>query len=96
MYIAIFEGHLCQGNFTPVVTRLGPTLVDATLELHTAMTNTFLPSAVKFHYQFNLRDLSAVTQVSLYDLTKLLYERLYGQKRAMDCMVCCTIAPPKA
>lgn len=69
MYIAIIEGHLSQGTFEPVVARLGPTLVDATLELHTAMTNTFLPSAMRFHYQFTLRELSAVAQVSLYDPT---------------------------
>lgn len=35
-------------------------LVDATVELHRNVMNTFLPSAVKFHYQFNLRDLSNI------------------------------------
>ena len=38
-------------------------LVDATLELHKNVSNTFLPSAVTFHYQFNLRELSNITQV---------------------------------
>jgi dynein heavy chain len=35
----------------------------ATIELHQMVANTFLPTAVKFHYQFNLRDLSNVAQV---------------------------------
>lgn len=43
---------------------MGPKLVDATLELHRNVMNNFTPSAVKFHYQFNLRELSAITQVS--------------------------------
>ena len=41
---------------------MAPKLVDATVDLHKHVMNTFLPSAVKFHYQFNLRDLSNVTQ----------------------------------
>ena len=32
------------------------------IELHGAIANTFLPSAVKFHYQWNLRNLSSVMQ----------------------------------
>jgi len=63
MYLAIIGGHLSQGNFENEVVRLGPALVDAMLDLHAAVTNTFLPSAVKFQYQFNLRELSAIAQV---------------------------------
>jgi dynein heavy chain len=44
------------------VARLGGRLVDAMLELHRNVMNSFLPSAVKFHYQFNLRELSNITQ----------------------------------
>ena len=37
-------------------------LVDATIELHRNVMNNFLPSAVKFHYQFNLREMTNMTQ----------------------------------
>ena len=57
------EGHLNQGNFDSEVIKLGSKLVDASIELHRHIMNNFLPSAVKFHYQFNLRELSNITQV---------------------------------
>ena len=41
---------------------MGAKLVDATIELHSLVMNNFLPSAVKFHYQFNLRELTNITQ----------------------------------
>lgn len=41
---------------------LGSRLVDASIELHSKIMNNFLPSAIKFHYQFNLRDLYNITQ----------------------------------
>lgn len=63
VYLAIVDGHLHESSFSEEVARLGPKLVDATLELHAAVMKNFLPSAVKFHYQFNLRELSAITQV---------------------------------
>lgn len=56
------DGHLSQGSFDSEVAKLGPKLVDASIELHRHVMNNFLPSAVKFHYQFNLRELSNITQ----------------------------------
>ena len=66
IYSAIVEGHLNQGGFEAGVAKLGPKLVDATLELHRSVMNNFLPSAVKFHYQFNLRELSSISQVGCF------------------------------
>ena len=65
VYGSIVEGHLVQADFEAPIQRLGQKLVDATLELHRAVMNAFLPSAVKFHYQFNLRELSNITEVHL-------------------------------
>jgi dynein heavy chain len=61
IYVAMVDGHLSQ-KFTPEVAKLSAKLVDATVELHRMVSSFFLTSAVKFHYQFNLRDLSAIVQ----------------------------------
>ena len=61
IYVALVDGHL-SGRFTPEVAKLSTKLVDATLELHKLVSGAFVTSAVKFHYQFNLRDLSSVAQ----------------------------------
>lgn len=39
--------------------------VRSTTALHQKVTATFLPTAIKFHYTFNLRDLSSIFQVPL-------------------------------
>ena len=62
IYSAILEGHLAMGGFDAGVAKLGPRLVEAMLELHRNVMHNFLPSAIKFHYQFNLRELSNITQ----------------------------------
>lgn len=46
--------------------KLSPLVVQATLQLHTRVASTFLPTAVKFHYTFNLRDLSNIFQGILF------------------------------
>ena len=61
---AIYHGIL-DGHMAPFGTELqdySERVVNATIELHKQVMNTFLPSAVKFHYQFNLRELSSVIQ----------------------------------
>lgn len=56
----IIDGHL--NGFDPEAAKMSNKLVDATIELHRLVMNNFLPSAVKFHYQFNLREMSNITQ----------------------------------
>ncbi|KAJ1529252.1 hypothetical protein ONE63_006052 [Megalurothrips usitatus] len=68
IYTSILQGHLSQSTvkFNPAVSRLVPSLVQSALFLHAKMTTTFLPTAVKFHYLFNLRDLANVFQGILF------------------------------
>ena len=60
IYGSILSGHLL--HFAPEVAAHANTLTNATLTLHKEIADSFLPTAVKFHYQFNLRELSAVFQ----------------------------------
>lgn len=68
-------------------------LVNAALALHQRITSSFLPTAIKFHYIFNLRDLSNIFQGILFakpeavktqnDLVRLFLheaERVYCDK----------------
>ncbi|XP_029423391.1 dynein heavy chain 11, axonemal [Nannospalax galili] len=93
IYGQIFSFHLQQQTFSPSVLRAGPSLTQATIAFHQMMVQYFLPTAVKFHYIFNLRDLSNVFQGILFaspeclqcpdDLMRLwLHElsRVYGDK----------------
>ncbi|CAM9212972.1 unnamed protein product, partial [Choristocarpus tenellus] len=61
VYNAVLENHL--SSFSGEIRRMGSMLVEATIALHRTMCAKFLPTAVKFHYSFNMRDLSAVFQV---------------------------------
>ncbi|XP_030163941.1 dynein heavy chain 11, axonemal isoform X3 [Lynx canadensis] len=93
IYSQILNFHFQQQAFGPSVLRSGPSLIQATIAFHQMMTQNFLPTAVKFHYLFNLRDLSNIFQGILFaspeclkcpnDLIHLwLHEssRVYGDK----------------
>ncbi|XP_052595155.1 dynein axonemal heavy chain 11 isoform X2 [Peromyscus californicus insignis] len=93
IYGQIFSFHLQQQAFCPSVLKTGPSLIQATIAFHQMMAESFVPTAVKFHYIFNLRDLSNIFQGILFaspeclkcpeDLTRLwLHEssRVYGDK----------------
>ncbi|KAJ3180788.1 hypothetical protein HDU85_003867 [Gaertneriomyces sp. JEL0708] len=91
IYQQILAGHLKA--FPNNIQRLSEKLVSASLLLHKKVSGTFLPTAVKFHYIFNLRDMSNIFQGLLFsnkdtlrepiDLIRLFIHetsRVYGDK----------------
>ncbi|KAG9396803.1 Dynein heavy chain and region D6 of dynein motor [Carpediemonas membranifera] len=59
IYTSILEGHLLNG-FNNTVFGMVENIVKTILDLHKRVSTTFLPTAIKFHYQFNLRELSNI------------------------------------
>lgn len=68
IYSSILAQHFtnAEQKFNIAVTRLTPNIVAATIALHNKITQVFLPTAVKSHYIFNLRDMSNVFQVRIF------------------------------
>ena len=61
IYLNIMSGHLEIG-FVGALREALPKIVDAACALHVAVADTFLPTAIKFHYQWNLRAMAGVFQ----------------------------------
>ena len=64
IYQSILSQHISQGGFTNQIAKIVDKVVTSALNLHQKVASTFLPTAIKFHYIFNLRDLSNIFQVS--------------------------------
>ncbi|XP_055509862.1 dynein axonemal heavy chain 17-like [Leucoraja erinacea] len=93
IYSAILHQHLVNRSFPSLVVKFHTQLVTAALVLHQKITASYLPTAIKFHYIFNLRDLSNIFQGFLFatvecarnnlDFVRLLLHetsRVYGDK----------------
>lgn len=63
IYSKILAFHLQQHPFSPGVLKMADAVVSASIWLHHRVVHNFLPTGVKFHYIFNLRDLSNIFQV---------------------------------
>ncbi|XP_068888721.1 dynein axonemal heavy chain 9 isoform X1 [Aphelocoma coerulescens] len=72
IYSTILVQHLASGNFTEPVQKSAQQLVALALGLHRKVAATFLPTAVKFHYVFNLRDFSNIFQGLLFSTPECL------------------------
>ncbi|XP_043570859.1 dynein axonemal heavy chain 17-like [Chiloscyllium plagiosum] len=93
IYSSILSQHLTGRNFPSSMVKFHTQLVTAALALHQRIASFYLPTAIKFHYIFNLRDLSNIFQGFLFattecaknaqDLVRLLLHeasRVYGDK----------------
>ncbi|KAI9209879.1 dynein heavy chain and region D6 of dynein motor-domain-containing protein, partial [Polychytrium aggregatum] len=72
IYYQILSAHV--KIFPNSIQKLAEKLVGAALALHKKVSGFFLPTAVKFHYIFNLRDLSNIFQGILFSIKETLKE----------------------
>ncbi|KAJ8736094.1 hypothetical protein PYW08_006750 [Mythimna loreyi] len=74
IYHSILSQHLINPELriNPQIAKLSANVVMATITLHNKISQVFLPTAIKFHYIFNLRDLSNVFQGFLFSTNECL------------------------
>ncbi|XP_045149226.1 dynein axonemal heavy chain 9 [Echinops telfairi] len=66
IYSTILSQHLKLGNFPAPLQKSIPQLIHLALTFHQRVATAFLPTAVKFHYIFNLRDFANIFQGILF------------------------------
>lgn len=60
IFSSLFGGHL--KSFQPALQELTGKIVDSAIQLHESVSTRFLPSAVKFMYNWNMRELTNIFQ----------------------------------
>nr|XP_003818154.3 dynein axonemal heavy chain 9 isoform X2 [Pan paniscus] len=66
IYSIILTQHLKLGNFPASLQKSIPPLINLALAFHQKIATTFLPTGIKFHYIFNLRDFANIFQGILF------------------------------
>ncbi|CAH8851278.1 unnamed protein product [Trichobilharzia szidati] len=66
IYSTILKQHYIRNNFPTSVIRAVEGLVEACMIAHDKISAVFLPTAIRFHYLFNLRDLTNIFQCLLF------------------------------
>ncbi|XP_040604816.1 dynein heavy chain 9, axonemal isoform X6 [Mesocricetus auratus] len=66
IYSTILIHHLKLGNFPTALQKSIPPLINLAVTFHQKIATTFLPTAIKFHYIFNLRDFANIFQGILF------------------------------
>ncbi|ERE69467.1 dynein heavy chain 17, axonemal [Cricetulus griseus] len=66
IYSTILSHHLKLGNFPTTLQKSIPPLINLAVTFHQKIATTFLPTAIKFHYIFNLRDFANIFQGILF------------------------------
>lgn len=74
IYSSILSQHMAMNNFPNLVQRYCPLIVQASIAFQAKMVTSFLPTAIKFHYIFNLRDMSNIFQVGMHISVVLIWE----------------------
>lgn len=60
IFSSLFGGHL--KSFQPALQDLGGKIVESAIQIHESVSTCFLPSAVKFMYNWNMRELTNIFQ----------------------------------
>jgi dynein heavy chain len=60
IYTSLFNGFLTSDGFSKAISKISVEVVQAAVLIHEKVAASFLPTAIKFHYLFNLRDLTNV------------------------------------
>lgn len=77
IYSSILSQHLRNPihKFNNNVIKSADLIVELAISFHNKILTTFLPTAIKFHYIFNLRDMSNVFQVINTNFIQLLADK---------------------
>lgn len=93
IYQSILLSHYsnAEQKFNMAVVKMAENIIAASLALHAKVSLVFLPTAIKFHYVFNLRDLSNVFQGLLFTTNDCLVgpsDMVSNEKKDKNTVMC--------